>query len=135
MKLLYSDARLNPSLPLPQGFEYPADFLIYLLHEERELGGDDWDVLRWIWPIDLSYETDRIASALTEFRRCNPDRSDFYLVPFAQDAGDGLWFFSPDGIQFIDMSWKDWRPRPEPDKDFLSFVNRNRIECYKPPWK
>jgi len=130
------DNRLAPSSPLPEGFQYPAAFLQYLLYEERELGEDpDRDVLRWIWPADLRYEEGRVAYSLAAHERATPGRTNFYLVPFAHDAGDGMWFFTPDGIHFIDMGWKEWVPRPEPDRDFVEFVNRQRKGSYMREWR
>ena len=130
------DPRLAPSSRLPEGFRYPATFLQYLLFEERERRENlDIDVLRWVWPSELHYEEKRVADTLAAYSRTNPSRSDFYLVPFAHDAGDGMWFFTPDGIHFIDTGWKEWVPRRESDQDFLEFVNRWRQGSYLSTWR
>jgi hypothetical protein len=130
------DPRLAPSSRLPEGFQYPAAFLQYLLFEERERRENpDLDVLHWVWPSELHYEEKRVANVLAAYTRTTPNRNDFHLIPFAHDAGDGLWFFTPDGIHFIDMGWKEWVPRREGDRDFLEFVNRQRVGSYLPAWR
>jgi hypothetical protein len=130
------DSRFLPSSELPGGFQYPAAFLQYLLFEKREFGDEDErHVLRWIWPDELHYEAGRVAHTMAAFMDANPGRTDFYLVPFAHDAGDGVWFFAPDGVYFIDMGWEKWVLRREPDEDFQDFVNRQRQASYLPPWR
>jgi hypothetical protein len=130
------EPRLVPSIELPGGFQYPPTYLQYLLAEEREFPEEnEWLVLRWIWPAFLHHQRDRVKHTLSSFLRAHPDRTNFYLVPFAEDAGDGVWFFAPDGIHFIDMGWKEWTPVKEDDEDFLAFVNRQRKEAYLPAWR
>lgn len=131
----FFDPRLKPSVPLPIGFSYPPEFGAYLLFEEREVNADpDAGTLHYLWPAYLHFDAEISALALSELTRARPGSNKFYLVPFARDAGDGVWFFGPDGIYFVDLGWKVWRPVKEDEPSFKEFVNAQRRAFYLQPW-
>lgn len=122
-------------MPLPVGFSYPTEFGAYLLFEERETKSNpDAGTLHYLWPAHLHHDAEISALALSEFRRANPGSDEFYLVPFARDAGDGVWFFGSDGIYFVDLGWKVWLPVKEDEQNFMEFVNVQRHGFYLQPW-
>jgi hypothetical protein len=109
--------------------------LSYLLFEEREAKTDpDAGTLNYLWPAHLHLDAKIPALALSEFARADRGNNEFYLVPFARDAGDGVWFFGSDGIYFVDLGWEVWLPVKVDEPNFMEFVNVQRRAFYLQPW-
>lgn len=134
--VIFLDARLRPSDALPAGYSYPAQFLEYLLFEEREqrtMPGAK--TLEWRWPFELHFEKAVTEDVLAAASSAGFGDVSFFLVPFARDTGDAMWFFGPDAIYSVDLGWKEWIPVKEAHSSFVGFVNDWRVGCQLPAWQ
>jgi hypothetical protein len=124
MSLIFLDARLKPSIRLPDGFNYPKNFANYLLFEERERHTHpEAQTLHWRWPSELHFEEVVTKNVMDATRSAGVYPDERCFVAFARDAGDGVWYFGAQGIYFVDLGWESWVVAKEGYDSFESFVN------------
>lgn len=127
MSPIIVDARLKPSIPLPDGFNYPDNFANYLLFEERERHmNPDAQTLHWCWPFELHFEDLVTKNVIDATRAAGVYPEEKFFVAFARDAGDCVWYFGAKGIYFVDLGWESWVVAKESYDSFESFVNHWR---------
>lgn len=131
----FLEPRLRPVDGLPSTFQYSTQFLQYLLFQEKETRETGKTTLHWIWPLDVQYQLEIASEVLASYTEAHPASNDYYFVPFARDSGDLIWFFSPDGIQFVDLGWSVWMPKLETPSELVEFINVSRAGSDLPRWE